>query len=54
MTLEENATFEYCIKEDKRIKLIEHNFNEGKIKSRSEGIRLSKGKYITVVDGDDS
>jgi len=42
------------IKEDKRIKLIEHHFNEGKIKSRSEGIRLSKGKYITVVDGDDA
>ena len=42
------------IKEDKRIKLIEHQYNEGKIKSRSEGIRLSKGKYITVVDGDDA
>ena len=34
--------------------MIEHHFNEGKIKSRSEGIRLSKGKYITVVDGDDA
>ena len=42
------------LKEDKRIKLIEHHSNEGKIKSRSEGIRLSKGRYITVVDGDDA
>ena len=42
------------LEEDKRIKLIEHRSNEGKIKSRSEGISLSKGKYITVVDGDDA
>ena len=39
---------------DKRIKLIEHEYNEGKIKSRSEGVRIAKGKYITVVDGDDA
>ena len=42
------------LNEDKRITLIEHESNEGKIKSRSEGIKLAKGKYITVVDGDDA
>ena len=42
------------LKYDKRIKLIENKFNEGKIKSRSEGIRISKGKYITMIDGNDA
>ena len=41
-------------KEDPRIILISHDSNEGKIKSRSDGIRKSKGKYITIVDGDDA
>ena len=41
-------------KEDPRIILISHDSNEGKIKSRSDGIRKAKGKYITVVDGDDA
>ena len=42
------------LKHDKRIKLIKNKFNEGKIKSRSKGIRASKGKYITMIDGDDA
>ena len=41
-------------KEDDRIILIEHKINQGKIKSRSDGIRMAKGKYITMIDGDDS
>ena len=41
-------------KEDERIILISHDTNEGEIKSRSDGIRISKGKYITIVDGDDA
>ena len=28
--------------------------NEGKIKSRANGVRLAKGTYIIIVDGDDS
>ena len=39
--------------EDKRIIYIKNESNNGKIKSRSDGIRISKGKYITIVDGDD-
>lgn len=41
-------------KEDNRIVLIKHKKNLGKIKSRSDGIKLAKGKYITVLDGDDA
>ena len=44
---------EYFQKEDNRIILIKHDINEGKIKTRSEGIRIAKGKYITIIDGDD-
>ena len=28
--------------------------NEGKIKTRSDGIKLAKGKFITIIDGDDA
>ena len=41
-------------KEDNRIILIEHKMNLGKIKSRCDGIKLARGKYITVLDGDDA
>lgn len=41
-------------KEDKRIIIIQHTINEGKIKSRSDGIMIARGKYITVLDGDDA
>lgn len=40
--------------EDPRILLVKHQSNYGKIKSRSDGIRIAKGKYITFIDGDDS
>ena len=41
-------------KEDERIILVTHDANEGTIKSRNDGIRKAKGKYITIVDGDDA
>ena len=41
-------------KMDERIILISHNKNEGAIKSRTDGIRNAKGKYITIIDGDDA
>ena len=28
-------------------------YNYGKMKSRSDGVKLAKGKYITIIDGDD-
>ena len=40
--------------EDPRIIFIEHDGNEGTIKSRSDGIRKARGKYITIIDGDDA
>lgn len=39
-------------KKDPRIILIEHDTNEGTIKTRTDGIRKAKGKYITIIDGD--
>ena len=41
-------------KEDPRIILIEHESNESPMKSRSDGIRKAKGKYITILDADDA
>ena len=41
-------------KQDKRIIILKHDSNEGPIKSRTDGVLLAKGKYITIVDGDDS
>ena len=41
-------------KKDPRIILISHDMNEGEIKSRTDGIRKAKGKYITIIDGDDA
>ena len=42
------------MKKDKRITLIEHDTKEGAMKNRIDGIRIAKGKYITIVDGDDA
>ena len=39
--------------EDNRIIYVKHESNDGKIKSRSDGIRIAKGKYIIIIDGDD-
>ena len=45
---------EAYMKEDNRIIYIKHESNDGKIKSRSDGVRIAKGKYITIIDGDDA
>ena len=42
------------MEKDKRIILIEHDTKEGTMKNRIDGIRKAKGKYITIVDGDDA
>ena len=38
---------------DTRIVILKHLHNYGKIKSRSDGVKLAKGKFITIIDGDD-
>ena len=43
-----------CQKLDERIILISHYKNEGAIKSRTDGIRIATGEYITIIDGDDA
>lgn len=45
---------EKYMKEDHRIIYIKNEINNGKIKSRSDGVRLAGGKYITIIDGDDA
>ena len=45
---------EQYMKEDNRIILLKHKRNGGKIKSRSDGVKIAKGKYISILDGDDS
>ena len=40
-------------KNDNRIILLKNPINYGKIKSRSNAIKLAKGRYILVIDGDD-
>ena len=47
-------TIEYYKKNDKRIILLTHDRNYGKIKSRSDGVRMARGRYITFIDGDDA
>ena len=41
-------------KEDDRIIIIKYDKNKGTIKARTDGIKLAKGKYITILDGDDA
>ena len=41
-------------KEDPRIVLIIHDANESRMKPRTDGIWKAKGKYITIIDGDDA
>ena len=45
---------EKYMKEDNRIKYIKNQSNKGKIASRSEGIKIAKGNYVLLIDGDDS
>ena len=48
------ATVEKYMKEDSRISLIENDLNEGIMITRNKGIRKAKGKYICILDADDS
>ena len=41
-------------KEDNRIIFLKHMINYGTMKSRADAIKLAKGKYITIIDGDDA
>ena len=52
----DNSTeiIEKFMKEDNRIIYLKHESNDGKIKSRTDGVKIAKGKYITIIDGDDS
>ena len=47
-------TVEELIKEDDRIILVKHSVNEGIMITRNEAIRMAKGKYISVLDADDT
>ena len=42
------------MKEDERIIMISHDIKEGTMKNRIDGIRKAKGKYVTIIDGDDA
>ena len=46
---------ENLMKEDDRIILLKHdNVNKGVMITRNEGIRMAKGKYISILDADDT
>ena len=47
-------TVEELMKEDERIILVKHDSNEGIMITRNEAIRMAKGKYITMLDADDT
>ena len=47
-------TVEQLMKEDDRIILVKHNINEGIMITRNEAIRMAKGKYISILDADDT
>ena len=42
------------MKEDERIILIEHDVLDGIMKTRCDGFKIAKGKYVTALDGDDA
>jgi len=47
-------TIQKYMEEDERIVMVNHDTFEGTLSIRSEGIKLARGKYITVLDGDDA
>ena len=47
-------TVEQLIKEDERIILLKNEMNEGVMITRNKGIRKAKGKYICILDADDT
>jgi len=48
------AVVEKYSKDDGRIILIKHDMNEGIMVTRTEAIRMARGKYITILDADDT
>jgi hypothetical protein len=48
------ATVEKYMKEDERIILIKNELNEGIMITRNKGIRKARGKYICILDADDT
>ena len=47
-------TIQKYMEEDERIVVVNQDIIQGIMKTRSEGIRLAKGKYIIALDGDDA
>ena len=47
-------TIQKYMEEDERIVMVNHDKYEGTLSIRCEGIKLSRGKYITALDGDDA
>ena len=47
-------TVEQFMKEDSRISLIKNELNEGIMITRNKGIRKARGKYICILDADDT
>ena len=47
-------TIQKYMEEDKRIIMVNHDSKQGTMKSRCEGIKLARGRYITALDGDDA
>lgn len=44
---------EYFAQKDSRVKILKNNSNKGPGFSRNKGLNISKGKYISFLDGDD-
>ena len=53
---EDNSTevIKKYIEEDERIVLVEHDTKDGIMKTRYDGLKIAKGKYIIILDGDDA
>ena len=48
------STVEEYMKEDERIVLIKNEMNEGIMITRNKGIKQAKGRYICILDADDT
>lgn len=47
-------TVEELMKDDDRIKLLKHEYNEGIMITRRDAIRMAKGKYVSVLEPDNT
>ena len=57
MIVQNNNSFEIIEnyqKDDDRIILIKHDLNKGRKKIRIDGTKITKGKYIKMIEGDDA